>query len=216
MSANENAPKIKGVADVVFVLDVSGTMSDIVQGVKDHISNFVGLLVNDPQSTVKDVRLGLVTHDVGGAPNVFAAPFTSSPDEFRRNVNSAPDGASEYGLPAIDKALDFPWRESCRRYVVFFTDEDVDGGNDPQLQKSKLIDLCRKLTALHVHFVGFGPSCNAYEMVGKTPGSTYRVTTHDELSSIGLDNVLQGIAKTITASLDQKMMASVPRNLYGI
>ena len=72
MAQNENAPRIKGVADIVFVVDVSGTMSDIIDAVKQYIAEFVDMLLNDPQSTVRDVRLGLVTHDVDGDPRVHS------------------------------------------------------------------------------------------------------------------------------------------------
>lgn len=144
MAQTSLAAKIKGVADVVFVLDVSGSMSDIIEGVKNHIADFVDKLLNDPQSTVRDVRLGLVTHDVEGRPAVHAAGFVTTAGEFRRYLELAPRGHTEYGLPAIDRALDFPWRERCRRYIVFLTDEPVEGGHNPEFQRFKLNELCQR------------------------------------------------------------------------
>lgn len=209
-------PKIKGVADIVFVVDFSGSMSDLIDGLKRHIGDFAAKLIGDPQATVRDLRLGLVTHDVGGSPAVHSAPFVASAEGFRQHLAGAPSGSTEFGLPAIDVALDFPWRPLCRRYIVFFTDEPVEGGHDPQRQQAKLQDLCQKTATLHVHFVGYGPSCPSYELVGKTPGSSYQVVDRGTLSSLDMKDLLSGIARTITLGRDQQESSGVQKNLYGL
>jgi len=210
------APRIKGVADVVFVLDVSGSMADIIEGVKRHIGDFVAKLLGDPQSTLRDVRLGLVTHDVDGDAKVHAASFVTSAEGFRSNLLAAPSGVDEYGLPAIDRALDSPWRSVCRRYIVFLTDEPVSSGHAPQFQESKVYPLCEKMTRLHVHFIGYGPPCPNYELVGKTPGSMYRVVDRGELEALDMRDVLVGIARTITMGSDQQLGGGARANLYGL
>lgn len=216
MPLNEASAKIKGVADVVFVMDHSGSMADLIQGVKEHVANFVHDLLNDPQSTVQDVRLGLVTHDVMGKASVHWAPFVSTADAFQKNLEAAPEGHDEFGLPALDAALDFPWRPLCRRYVLFFTDEEVDGGAASAVQREKLMELCQKAAQLHVHFVGFGPSCSAYELVGKVPGSEYNVTDRENLSKPDMGSLLRGIAKTVSSGVDERVTTSVSKNLYGL
>ena len=217
MALNEDAPRIKGVADIVFVVDVSGTMSDIIDAVKQYIAEFVDMLVNDPQSTVKDVRLGLVTHDVDGDARVHAVDFMAEPGDFRNALMNAPDGGTEYGLPAIDRALDFPWRPECRRYIVFFSDENVDGGHGPAFQNSKLQELAQKMSTLHVHFMGFNEeACPSYELLGKTPGSSYSVVSRSELVGPNMKELLAGIAKTVSMGVDQQVLGSVQRNLYSL
>lgn len=214
--AGENEPNVKGVADVVFVLDKSGSMSDVVQGVQNYIAGFVDSALNDPQSTLRDVRLGLVTHDAPNSARVHWAPFVTSSKEFQSNLAASPSGCDEFGLPAVDTALDFPWRAQARRYIVFFTDEGVDGGTDSALQRSKLMDLGRKMAAMHVHFIGFGPQCDAYAILGKTPGSDYRVTGHSELDGVTMKSVLEGLGKTVSQGIDAGALNSAPKNLYGL
>ena len=207
--------QFKGVADIVFVVDLSRSMSDIIRGLKDYIADFVHNLLTDPQSTVKDVRLGLVTHDVSGRPAVHAAGFTTAASDFRASLMNAPEGGTEFGLPAEDRALDFPWRSTCRRYIVFFTDEPVDGGHDPVRQNSKLQELGQKMSALHVHFIGFGPQCPSYEMLGKTPGSKYSLWDRNPTAT-DMKDVLEGIGKTVSQGVDDTVFANAPKNLYGL
>jgi len=217
MGVNEEVARVKGVADIVFVVDTSGSMSSIIDGLKTYIADFVDVLLNDPQSTVRDVRLGLVTHDVNGNPEVHSADFMTSPSDFRTALMDAPTGATEYGLPAIDRALDFPWRDVCRRYLVFFTDEPVAGGHNVSFQNDKLNELASKMSALHVHFIGFNEwDCPSYGLLGKTPGSSYSVVSREELVGPNMKELLAGIAKTVSTGMDMEAATNVPANLYGL
>lgn len=214
--------KVYGNADIVWVLDVSGSMADIIQSVKDNIAKFAVDLSSSGQSPVKSLRLGLVTHDVGGSATVKAWNFAETTEEFVGNLLSAPDGANEYGLPAVDRALDFNWRTDARRYIIFITDEPVAGGTDSGGQNAKLPELCQKMAALHVHFLGFGPGCGSYEQLGLTPGSDYTdcipsASDHGALAGLGFQEALKGLAQTITAAGNvEDMQADVPKNLYGL
>ncbi len=214
--------KVYGNADIVWVLDVSGTMADITQGVKDNIAQFVGDLTSSGQSPVKSLRLGLVTHDVEGNATVRASNFAETTEEFVSNLMNSPEGANEYGLPAVDRALDFNWRSEARRYIIFITDEPVAGGTDPAGQTAKLPELSQKMAGLHVHFLGFGPACESYEQLGLTPGSDYTdcipgPDDHGALVGLGFQTVLKGLAQTITAAGNvEDMQANVPKNLYGL
>jgi hypothetical protein len=213
---NENI-SVKGVADVVFVVDSSGSMSDILAGLKTHIKDFVRDLLNSPQSTLSDVRLGLVTHDVNGRPATQSAAFVSSDTEFATLVDCAPGGGTEFGLPAIDLALDFPWRVECRRYIAFFTDEPVEGGHEAPFQRSKLQELCKKMAELHVHLLGIGPECPSYDVVGKTPGSDYKAEKNRQtLEHPDMKDVLIGLAKTITGGVDSSVFSSAKKNIYTL
>ena len=214
--------RVRGVADLVFVVDISPSMDDIIDSLKTYISSFVDSLLNDPQSTVRDVRLGLVLHNLYNE-QVFDTPmlgehsFTTSAEEFSGWLERTHEGNDEFGLPAVDRALDFPWRPHCRRYIVFFSDEPVSTGHDPGLQNSKLNDLAEKLASLHVHFIGFNQeSCPSYELLGKTPGSTYSVVARSELVGPNMAKLLVGLAKTVSAGIDSELNVQVQRNLYDL
>ena len=50
----QNKGKLKGVADVVFVVDFSGSMSPVIDGLKNHINDFVRSLEQTNQQIIID------------------------------------------------------------------------------------------------------------------------------------------------------------------
>ena len=210
--------KTKGVADIVFVLDVSGSMDCIINELKKNIAKFVDVLLNNKQSNVNNVRLGLVTHDKGGKRDTYSVNFMYSASQFRYALMNAPSGIGEFGLPAVDRALDFPWREICRRYIVFISNASVEyTGTDPVFQNSKLSDLALKMSQMYVHFIGYNTmDCPSYSLLGKTPGSSYTVLPKKKLVGANMTDLLMGLAKTVSLGIDTQQIANTKRNLYNL
>lgn len=165
--------------DIVLVIDYS---SDIRNGknLKDELCRLGhDLFADGGWADDVDLRLGLVTHDVEGKPAVKSCDFVESGADFVRRVNDLVDGINEFGLPAVDLALDFFWRgPSSDKYIAFLSGEPMAGGHAPGFQLSKLYKLCQKLIDLHVIFLGMGPPCEAYSLLGKTPGSSYKTEAY--------------------------------------
>jgi hypothetical protein len=208
--------KIKGIADVVFVLDASGSMEKVLEAVKKHIDDFVAG-VNSSKNSSIDLRLGLVVHPTDDRPFSKSYDFTSDKDEFRRNLASVTlSNENEWTLPAIDKALDFSWRTQGRRFVAVFTDEAVDDGAEPEIQKSKLEDLKNKILALHVHGYFIAPPCPIYDMLGKQMPRMVRVIlTQDELATYDFGKFLGDMGKTVSVTSESVAPVSFMPNLYG-
>jgi len=211
--------KLKGVADVVFVMDISGSMMPVIDAVKHHLSTFVDSIERHSQPPV-DLRLGLVAHfaDGGDRKGVYAWDFTDSPEHFKSHLSacdSLPASADEFGLPALDRALDFPWRPQCRRFVVSFTDEPVRGGHDPSFQSSRTQDLAAKFAALRVSGYLVGPPCPEYDLLGRGPRMVRVVLDHRELATYDFGAFLGELGRTVSSATEQEAQPVRP-NLYNL
>ena len=212
--------KLRGVADVVFVMDRSPSMDPVIEAVKAHVAGFVDSIHRNSQMPL-DVRLGLVSHysDGGDRRGTRHWDFTTSVDEFKDNIakcDRSPASGDEYGLPALDRALDFPWRPLCRRFVVSFTDEPVAGGCDVEFQQSKLSQLAAKFEALRVSGYLIGPECPDYDTLCQGPRMVRVVLNHGELAGYDFGKFFSSLGRTVSAAPDQEAGGPVTPNLYGL
>ena len=86
-------PKVKGVADIVFLLDATGSMGPCINAVKNNIKTFVNTFTmptpNGP-AVVKDWRakvMGYRDLDYTDFPAIVDNPFVSSVTQWSRNMN---------------------------------------------------------------------------------------------------------------------------------
>ncbi len=139
-------PKVKGVADVVFLLDATGSMGPCISAVKQNIKNFITTLTTpNPNggAVVKDWRAKIVGYrdlDYSDFPAYVDQPFVRSIDELETHLNAlqADGGGDEpetllealYRLAnmtattANEELRADSWRPPGvgRRFVVVFTD----------------------------------------------------------------------------------------------
>ncbi|HTX20013.1 MAG TPA: VWA domain-containing protein [Bacteroidota bacterium] len=110
----------KNSEDIVFVLDVTGSMSNQIDGVKNNITEFADSLT----SRGVDYRLALVTF-LDAVENVYA--FTSSVATFKDEVSLqyAHGGGDlpENSLDALYTASQLPYRSDAGRVIVWITDD---------------------------------------------------------------------------------------------
>jgi Mg-chelatase subunit ChlD len=110
-----------GQVDIVFVLDVTGSMTEEITGVKNNILEFADSLVKRGV----DFRLGMVTFlDV--IENVY--DFTSNAQQFKNNVAlqyaHGGDDTPENSLDALYRASQMQFRESANKIFIWITDAD--------------------------------------------------------------------------------------------
>ena len=140
-------PRVKGVVDVVFLIDVTGSMSHCIEALKSNIKAFVRTMTerggpNDEGPLVKDFRIKIVGYrDAVCDPNWFVEhPFTSSVDDAILNIGSltAEGGGDEPEslLDALHKVCSMSetdggephepgkwrFRYAATRVVIIFTD----------------------------------------------------------------------------------------------
>ena len=146
MMTQESLGKKKGIPDIVFLLDATGSMGDCLTAVTDNIAGFIDTL-NTPDANggilIKDWRMRVVGYrdrDVDGRKWLVSYPFTADIDEIKAQLAGlqAMGGGDEpeslldamYQLtqwPEAEpgaQALPTSWRHrhDAARVVVIFTD----------------------------------------------------------------------------------------------
>lgn len=105
--------------DLVFVLDVTGSMTDEIASVKNNIIEFADSL----KAKNADIRLGMVTF---GDEIRGVYPFTRDVPAFQTLVGSQKalggDDLPENSLGALARASEMPFRPQAKRIFIWITD----------------------------------------------------------------------------------------------
>jgi hypothetical protein len=181
---------LKGGADVVFVIDRSGSMKSCFEGVTSWIASFVQGVKSDPKVNV-DLRFGFLGYDRKELCRMKEF-FTGSAERFASALTSiGTSGANEITLPAIDQACGFPWRDGVHRFLVVLTDEATDTGWEPDWQREKAPQLKQKLLALRIKLRLIAPACETFRTFEGLPHFEYTQADGDAALEDG--KVLAGL-----------------------
>jgi hypothetical protein len=139
-------PKVKGIADIVFLIDATGSMGPCINAVKQNIKTFVATMTTpDPNggAVVKDWRAKIVGYrdlDYTDHPAYVDNPFVTNVAELEGQLGALhADGGGdepETLLESLYRLANMPsstpgdpprpdaWRpvDAARRFVVVFTD----------------------------------------------------------------------------------------------
>lgn len=132
--SNPNAGK----ADVVFLIDNTGSMGSYINNVKNNLSTFADALSNC------NVQYGVVEYgDVREANGVCkSSPFMTSTDEVIQTLNQINvDGGGDFeesSLEAVMEALNYPFREDATKELVLVTDATFHYSGDGKEGASSL------------------------------------------------------------------------------
>jgi hypothetical protein len=211
---NPEGKKVKGVADIVFCFDCTGSMQPYIDAVKANVNAFVKGLGTD-KNVVLDWRVRAMGYrdfgfDTEKLINHFE--FVNDANEFEAQLDQleTPSGSGgddpESTLDAIWYALKkTDWRNPCHKVIVLFTDAPPHpvhettvtdlgiGSDDVELLKQELMIAKIKLFM-------FCLKDPVYEKLREVPGSS--ITTYDdpktELLSSDFSVLLNQIGKTVT------------------
>lgn len=226
----------KNAADIVFVIDTSGSMSPCIDALRANLDGFLACFQNVANESW-DVRLDFVAHNTGAGVNgwhgsVFepdlhaafyrgsqARFFTSDPKEVQKGLRGLSTSGNERSLVALDFALDAPWRDAriARRIVIFLTDEPHETSCRPTEDEQKIPELIAKIHGLKVMLFLVAPDSTGYEQLASADKADWeRVPDGDGLGSVDMSRVLRQIAKSITASQTPLGAGpSVKRGIFG-
>lgn len=139
-------PKVKGIADIVFLIDATGSMGPCINAVKQNIKTFIGTMTTpNPNGglVVKEWRAKIVGYrdlDYTDFPAYVDNDFVSSVGELEGQLNALQaDGGGDEAetlLESLYRIASMPatksdeplrpdaWRSvgGARRFVVVFTD----------------------------------------------------------------------------------------------
>lgn len=127
-------------ADIVMVIDKSGSMNDKLDKIKEAATNFTNNILSNTQGS--DVRIAIVTYDYYGKYNGYNGQgsylnlgFSSSKDDINEAINAITAGGGTNTQAGIRRAAETLRgdRTDAKKYVVFFTDglptQSYSGGN---------------------------------------------------------------------------------------
>ena len=227
-------------ADLVFLLDASGSMAPCIEAVKNNIGKLVDYFDSDGQ-TVWDIRLDFLAHatwnnlyhlqthaltglELTGA--IYKPQTTSSSRFFTKDVTAFQTALAavtlqgdETTLVALDIALDFPWRpaETCHRAVICLTDEAIETGENVTFQKQQIDNLVRKIHSKRIKLYIIAPQSDAFDSLSMADRCEYEPVDaqNDGLRSINFSKLMEAIGKSVSVSQNTLSGSTEPKPLYG-
>ena len=209
--------KNKAVADIVMLLDVTGSMQACIDGVKANIGSFISTLTSSDANggaALKDWRMrvcGYRDQQVDGADWFVENPFTRDVAEIQAQL-SAPSMQARGGgdepeslLDALFKLADVgvaglqdpedpvKWRArgAAHRAVVVFTDASFKMPMTlPEAAGGGVRDLITKAQQARLKLFIFAPHWHGYNALGTMEGVHIQYFTKESDAA-----VLEGLAK---------------------
>jgi len=179
--------KTRGVADIVFLLDVTGSMQPCIDALKNNIANFIeSLTTKDAQnpSPVRDWRAKVVGYrDFESDSEPFVdSPFVRTPEELKAQLarlraegggdepeslldalyRIATMGQTEKGVQAEDPHR-WRYRSAAARVVIVFTDASYkETMSLPEARGGRFEDVVNAVQANRIVLSLFAPDMPCY------------------------------------------------------
>lgn len=207
--------KSKGVADIVFCIDHSGSMASCIKGVKEYVNNFVKTLEGLNANTIIDWQIGLCTYT---NRTINFLSLTKDTNRFRDVLSKDLGRANEFTPGAIDYAItSTSWRDVSHRIIVNFTDETLQGGHSPNHSDkgANLFDeLLKKIQAAKIQLYYFGKKCPYYNKFNLLPKAQHKIMNN--FDSVDFDQLMTNLALTVSeSSKGQQEKTSIPGLIYN-
>lgn len=207
---NTNDQKVRGVADIVFCIDSTGSMSPCIKGVKDNIESLVKGF-NETQGVTLDWRVRVVgfrDFEVDSEPIINTFEFTNDKGVFANQLSEITvTGGGDYEESALDAiwyaVRSSDWRKTCHKVVVLFTDAGTKQVSktvqDEFHVDGSLAYLKQQLMAEHIQLFIFGPADPSYEELKVVPKSNITLGVNLEKGT-DFSYLLEAIGKTVSSS----------------
>lgn len=190
----------KALADLVFVIDTTGSMNDKIDGLIESCQSFVDRLATRHIDWVAAV-VGFGDLTVEG-DRIVATPFSSSAERVKDLLRRLPrysggGNEGESSLEALRAALNQPgYREGAVKVIVLITDEPA---LQRQLRPSTVTGMLREAGAMA--FV-LSPNIKYFRsMASDTGGEWWNVESGGDFSKIlaVFDKIARKVASTVVA-----------------
>lgn len=200
----QKVSKLKGMADVLFCIDFSGSMTDCIEGVKNNINTFVTSIENCSKNTIIDWQIAFLAYS---DDTFFVKDFIKITREFSTDLGKINTMGNEFTPGAIDYAISsFNWRKLSNKFVLVFTDEPLPGGGT-SLEgdgSSKFPELISKIESARIRLFYFGPKCSYYNQFEKISRCSATYLEAGNFSSINFSSLLSSLGKTVSQSCNQQ------------
>ncbi|HEX8512254.1 MAG TPA: vWA domain-containing protein [Allosphingosinicella sp.] len=216
IAAAEQTPqsreKTKGVADIVFVVDISGSMAPCIDALRQNIETFVGSLSSGDANNaapVKDWRAKVVGYrdieaaESEGLPWIVDNEFVRDPAELKSQLAAlqANGGGDEpeslldtlYKVATMEatpkgaqSAEPGKWRyrSDAARVVVVFTDASFkETMSIPEAKGGSLQDVANMVMANRIILSIFAPNFEGYDRLSQIDKSEWEVVEYEGLNA---------------------------------
>jgi hypothetical protein len=210
--APQNRAKTKGVADIVFVVDISGSMAPCIDALRQNIETFVGSLSSGDANNaapVKDWRAKVVGYrDIEaagseGLPWIVENDFVRDPAELTSQLTAlqANGGGDEpeslldtlYKVATMEASPKgaqtaepgkWRYRSDAARVVVVFTDASFkETMSIPEAKGGSLQDVANVVMANRIILSVFAPNFEGYDRLSQIDKSEWEVVEFEGLNA---------------------------------
>ena len=209
--APQSREKTKGVADIVFVVDISGSMAPCIDALRQNIETFVGSLSSGDANNaapVKDWRAKVVGYrdieaaESDGLPWIVDNQFVRDPAELKAQLAAlqANGGGDEpeslldtlYKVATMEatakgaqtvEAGKWRYRSDAARVVVVFTDASFkETMSIPEAKGGSLQDVANVVMANRIILSVFAPNFEGYDRLSQIDKSEWEVVESEGLN----------------------------------
>jgi len=206
---SHQATKVRGVADIVFLVDVTGSMDPCISALRENIGAFIETLATkdaNNSSPVQDWRGRVIGYRdfIHDKENWFVNnPFVSDPSALKSQLSAlkAEGGGDEPEslLDALCMVSDFgftergapsdnlKWRHASEaiRFVVAFTDATYHPKMSRLVkgEKGELDDAMNQMITARIRLSIYAPELPCYDALSELPKSVYEAIPLDGRSA---------------------------------
>lgn len=203
--------KTKGVADLVFVVDVSGSMSTCIDALRTNIEAFIDSLSRGDGNSAAPVRdwrgkvIGfrdIESAESEGLPWIVENPFVRDVGALKAQLGAlkAEGGGDEpeslldtlfkvASMPAIPKGSQaedpekWRYRSDAARVVIVFTDASFkETMSIPEAKGGSLQDVANVIMANRIILSLFAPNLEGYDRLSQIDKSEWEVVEYEGLN----------------------------------
>lgn len=220
--SSQQQPKAKGIVDIVFVIDVSGSMQPCIDALKENIASFIDFLTTRDANNscpVQDWRARAVGYRDFNFDTVpfIDNPFVRTPAELKAQLAmmTAEGGGDEpeSALDAIYKVTTmsqsekgaaeepFKWRyrSSAARVVILFTDASCHPTMAlPEARGGGMSDLINVIQSNRIILNIFAPDMPCYNDLSAAQKSEFEPISYDTADEYGAQKALVEFTKDRT------------------
>ncbi|MDE0317581.1 MAG: VWA domain-containing protein [Candidatus Poribacteria bacterium] len=157
-----------GPIDVVFVIDTSGSMSDNIRAVANHVIEMVDVY----ESSGVDYALGLTEFYAPVRNVIKVIQLTQNIAEYKEKINAIISRRGENALDAIAKTVNIMrFRATSKKHLILVTDEPFTSMEGKTV--SDTIALCNEF-GIYVNVLGISDKMHKL-LAASTNGSWYAI-----------------------------------------
>lgn len=183
--------------DLVFVLDVSGSMSGELEGVRNSLTEFLGQL----EARKIKGRFSLVTFDdTARVSHPLTSDIKAIVEVMKPLFVTGGRPLGDSSLAGLSTAAGLPFQAEARKVVILITDETFDLPDGEIFSTDEVVAGLRKAKVDEVNVVTLAKLTDDYAFLSKAaPGKVFTMDQYGRQSE-GLANLFREVAVSVADS----------------